>query len=220
MNPLGEVVPDWSARARPPRAVLQGRFVALEPLQADVHAAGLFAAFAGHDDLWDYMPYGPFSAADYHAWAAQTGEPMFFALRVGGQLLGVASFLNINPAQGSIEVGHICFSPALQQTPAATEAMFLMMQWAFDAGYRRYEWKCNALNAPSRRAALRLGFRFEGIFRQHMVIKGRNRDSAWFSIIDREWPALKAGFDIWLSADNFDSAGRQRQSLSDLTAAL
>jgi RimJ/RimL family protein N-acetyltransferase len=170
----------WTPRPRPVRQALQGDYVKLEPMDADAHAFALHEAFAGHDGLWDFMPYGPFAAAEYADWAkssAMGAEPLFFAIVVDGKPQGVASFLNINPAQGTIEVGHICLSPALQHSIAATEAMFLMMSWAFDAGYRRYEWKCNALNLPSRRAAQRLGFGFEGVFRNHMIIKGRNRDS-------------------------------------------
>ena len=216
---MGDLV-DWSPRPRPARQVIQGVHVRLEPMDADAHAKGLNTAFAGHDALWDYMPYGPFSAAEYANWAkssAMGDEPLFFALRVGAELQGVASFLNINPAHGSIEVGHICFAPAMQHSIAATEAMFLMMHWAFEAGYRRYEWKCNARNLPSRRAAQRLGFSFEGVFRNHMIIKGHNRDSAWFSVIDAEWPNLQTAFAAWLSADNFDADGQQKLRLSALT---
>ena len=207
----------------PVGAALQGRFARLEPLSADTHAALLFRAFAGHDAVWDYMPYGPFSsAAQYHRWAreaADKADPLFYAIenRETGIWGGVASYLRIDPSMGTIEVGHIALSPGLQQTRAATEAMYLMMAWAFDAGYRRYEWKCNALNVPSRRAAQRLGFSFEGVFRNHLVVKGRNRDSAWFSVIDSEWPALQEAYTVWLSPGNFDPAGRQRERLSDLT---
>ena len=148
-----------------------------------------------------------------------TADPMFYVLRdmATGQCGGVASYLRITPEAGSIEVGHICLAPEIAQSLAWTEAMFLMLQWAFDAGYRRYEWKCNALNMPSRRAAQRLGFSFEGIFRQATVAKGRNRDTAWFSVIDSEWPALREAFVAWLAPSNFDSRGRQRERLSDLT---
>jgi RimJ/RimL family protein N-acetyltransferase len=204
--------------------VLEGRAVRLEPLDADQHAADLHRAFSGHDDLWDYMPYGPFvSSGSYYRWVKEMttkgDDPLFLALRDKGtgQVAGVASFLRIMPEAGSIEVGHICLSPLLQRGLAATEAMFLMMQWAFGAGYRRYEWKCNALNRPSRMAAQRLGFSYEGVFRQHMVIKGRNRDSAWFSVVDTEWPALREAFEAWLLPGNFDSRGRQKERLSDLT---
>ena len=146
-------------------------------------------------------------------------DPPFFAIRRldTGHCGGVASFLRIGPAAGSIEVGHICLSREVQKGPVATEAMFLMMKWAFEAGYRRYEWKCNALNLASRRAAQRLGFSFEGVFRQHMVVKGRNRDTAWFSVIDSEWPALSEAYRAWLAPSNFDGNGHQRERLSDLT---
>jgi RimJ/RimL family protein N-acetyltransferase len=202
---------------------MDGRLVRLEPLEADRHAVELHEAFQGHDALWDYMPYGPFtSGSAYHRWAREreAGEdPRFFVLRdaATGKPGGIASFLRITPEAGSIEVGHICISPAMQRSAAATEAMFLMMKWAFDAGYRRYEWKCNAQNLASRRAAQRLGFSFEGVFRQHMIIKGRNRDTAWFSVIDSEWPALSEAFSLWLAPGNFDANGHQRERLSDLT---
>lgn len=202
---------------------MEGRLVRLEPLEADLHAADLFRAFGGHDALWDYMAYGPFaSAASYHRWAkdaAASQDTLFFALRdkASGHCGGVASYLRINPNAGSVEVGHICIGPEMQRGPCVTEAMMLMMAWAFEAGYRRYEWKCNAANLPSRRAAQRLGFSFEGIFRQADVIKGRNRDTAWFSVIDSEWPALSEAFRVWLSPENFDATGRQRERLSDLT---
>ncbi len=220
---LGPVVENWSPPRRPDRAPPQGRLVRLEPLNADAHAADLHAAFQGHDALWDYMPYGPFpSATAYHRWARQREEgedPRFFVLcdPATGRPGGIAAYLRITPEAGSIEVGHICIAPHLQRSAAMTEAMFLMMSWAFAAGYRRYEWKCDALNLPSRRAAQRLGFSFEGIFRQHLVIKGRNRDTAWFSVIDSEWPALAEAYALWLSPANFDAKGRQRERLSDLT---
>jgi RimJ/RimL family protein N-acetyltransferase len=205
---------------------MAGRYVRLERLDPARHAAELHAANAGADAIWDYMPYGPFgSVAEYQAWAegmAGLADPFFYALRdlSTGLCGGVASYLRVTPAAGSIEVGHINLSPSLQRTPAATEAMALMMGWAFDAGYRRYEWKCNALNLPSRRAAERLGLSYEGVFRQAAVVKGRNRDTAWFAAIDAEWPRLRAAFDRWLNPSNFDAAGRQRESLSDLTAPI
>lgn len=220
---LGKPVENWTPPPRPGALVLEGRHVRLEPLEADRHAFDLHAGFQGHDGLWDFMPYGPFtSSAAYHRWAREReggADPVFLTLRdaVTGKAGGVASYLRITPDAGSIEVGHICISPAMQRGVAATEAMFLMMDWAFRAGYRRYEWKCNALNLPSRRAAQRLGFSFEGVFRNHMVIKGRNRDSAWFSVIDSEWPALCEAFSVWLDPGNFDAKGRQRERLSDLT---
>jgi RimJ/RimL family protein N-acetyltransferase len=220
---LGEVVEGWVPPRRPDFAVLEGRFVRLEPLSADAHAFDLHQAFQGHDSLWDYMPYGPFaSGSAYHRWSREreAGEdPRFYVLRdlSSGQAGGIASYLRIAPEAGSIEVGHICIAPVMQRGVALTEAMFLMMQWAFAAGYRRCEWKCNALNIASRRAAQRLGFSFEGVFRKHMVIKGRNRDSAWFSVIDSEWPALVEAYAVWLAPSNFDAMGRQRERLSDLT---
>lgn len=222
----GRMVADWKPAEWPGTEPLVGRHARLERLDADAHAADLFAAFAGHDGLWDYMPYGPFhSAAAYHRWAKEATagkDPVFWAIHAAGAAhpSGVASFLRITPDHGSIEVGHICLSPQLQRTVAATEAMFLMMDWAFAHGYRRYEWKCNALNMPSRRAAQRLGFSFEGVFRQHMVIKGQNRDSAWFSVIDSEWPALREAYAAWLSPANFDREGRQKERLADLTALV
>ena len=202
---------------------MAGRLVRLEPLEADRHAFELYAAFQGHDALWDYMPDGPFtSGSAYHRWAREreAGEdPRFFVLRdrANGTCGGIASFLRILPEAGTIEVGNICIAPGLQHGAAWTEAMFLMMKWAFEAGYRRYEWKCNALNLPSRRAAQRLGFSHEGVFRQHMIVKGRNRDTAWFSVINSEWPALSEAFAVWLAPGNFDAKGRQRERLSDLT---
>lgn len=220
---LGTAVPDWTPPPRPDGAVLQGRFVRLEPLSAEAHAALLYREYAGHDAVWDYMPIGPFSSASqYHRWVrdnAGRNDPFFYAIQnlQTGHWEGVASYLRIAPEAGSIEVGYISYSPALQRTPAATEAMYLMMQWAFEAGYRRYEWKCNALNLASRRAAQRLGLSFEGVFRQAAVVKGRNRDTAWFAAIDAEWPALKEAYAAWLSPANFDATGQQRERLGDMT---
>ena len=211
---------------RPARAVLEGRRVRLEPVDPGAHGPELFAAFTAGPDpdaIWRYLPYGPY--ADLASFTqrledcARSEDPLFFNLhdRESGQATGLASYLNIVPQNGSIEIGHICFAPALQRTPGATEGLFLMMRQAFDAlGYRRLEWKCNALNEASRRAALRLGFTYEGIFYQHMVVKGCNRDSAWYSILDGEWPRIRANFERWLAADNFDGEGRQRVSLASL----
>ena len=204
---------------------MTGRYVRVAPLAPD-HAADLHAANAADDAIWDYMPYGPFDdEGAYRAWvgAASAGDdPMFFALvdLEEGRAAGVASYLRIAPEAGSIEVGHICLAPAMQGTRAATEAMYLMMRWAFEAGYRRYEWKCNALNRASRRAAERLGLSYEGIFRQAAVVKGRNRDTAWFAAVDGEWPALRPAFEAWLDPANFVADGRQRRRLSDLTRPL
>jgi len=214
---------NWTAPPAPGRQTIEGQRVRLEPLVADAHAADLHRAFSGHDALWDYMPYGPFaSASAYHRWVKETeakSDPLFFALRdlATGHAGGVASFLRIDPANGGIELGHICLSPEIQKGAVATEAWFLMMGWAFGAGYRRFEWKCNAANLSSRRAAQRLGFTFEGVFRQAAVVKGRNRDTAWFSVIDSEWPGLAEAYRAWLSPANFDVKGRQRERLSDLT---
>ncbi|MFY0660535.1 MAG: GNAT family N-acetyltransferase [Shimia sp.] len=222
-RPVGFAVPDWTVPPRPSGEVLDGHYVRLEPLNAEAHAALLYRAYQADDWVWDYMPYGPFhSAAQYHRWVRETVENQahfFYAIysKAERTFTGVASYLRIYPERGSIEVGNINFAPMMQGTPAATEAMFLMMQWAFDNGYRRYEWKCDALNAPSRRAAQRLGLSYEGVFRQALVYKGRNRDTAWFAAIDREWPALKAAFGAWLSPSNFDETGQQRERLSDLT---
>ena len=220
---LGDPVANWTPPRPPDTLPMAGQHVRLEPLEAEAHAFDLHAAFQGHDGLWDYMAYGPFtSASAYHRWAREREagtDPRFFVLRdpVSGKCGGIAAYLRITPEAGSIEVGHICLAPAMQRSLAATEAMFLMMSWAFQAGYRRYEWKCDALNLPSRRAAQRFGFSFEGVFRNHMVIKGRNRDTAWFSVIDSEWPALAEAYAVWLAPANFDRAGQQRERLSDLT---
>jgi RimJ/RimL family protein N-acetyltransferase len=200
----------------------------VEPLDVERHAADLFTANQTDSTgrMWTYLPYGPFDQlADYIAWMQRVclGEdPLFHAIIDGatGKAVGVASYLRIDPANGSIEVGHIAYAPALQRTPAATEAMYLLMQRAFNLGYRRYEWKCDALNAPSRAAAQRLGLSFEGVFRQAVMYKGRNRDTAWYATIDREWPDLSAAFERWLNPANFDEQGRQRLRLSDLTASI
>lgn len=222
-RPVGPLLEGWEPPQTPGNAVLEGRYARLEPLDAATHAALLFRAFDGHDQVWDYLPYGPFaSAAQYHRWVremAAAGDPFFYAIfdKVKGAYGGVASLMRITPAAGSIELGHINLSPQLQQTRAATEAFYLMMEWAFEAGYRRFEWKCDALNLPSRRAAQRLGLSYEGLFRQHTVVKGRNRDTTWFAAIDKDWPPLKEAFSVWLSPSNFDADGQQKESLSDLT---
>ena len=227
-QPIGFPLPHWQPPPVPPREPMQGRYCRLEPLDVNRHAAGLFAADSLEVDRksWTYLAYGPFAdLPSYRAWLSATclgNDPLFFTIidMADGQPVGLASYLRITPASGSIEVGHIHFSPRLQRSPAATEAMFLMMQWAFVAGYRRYEWKCDALNAASRAAAQRLGLSFEGIFRQATVYKGRNRDTAWYAAIDAEWPALRQAFLTWLDPANFDSAGQQRLRLSDLTCPI
>jgi RimJ/RimL family protein N-acetyltransferase len=222
-QPIGFPLPTWQPQPRPPRTPMEGRFCRVEPLDPQRHTADLFAANSADKDgrNWTYLPYGPFAAiADYRGWVEQASrgdDPLFHAILdlPSGRAVGVASYMRIDPAMGSIEVGGINYSPLLQRRPAATEAMYLMMRRVFDElGYRRYEWKCDELNAPSRSAAERFGFRFEGIFRQVVVYKGRNRDTAWFSIIDSEWPALKSAFERWLAPENFDGAGRQRRSLA------
>jgi RimJ/RimL family protein N-acetyltransferase len=226
-QPIGEPVPGWTARPRPPLTAIEGRHCRIEPLDPDRHGASLHRAFAEDRDgrMWTYMTYGPFATlADWRAWAepaSRSQDPMFHAiLGRDGEALGVASYLRIDPANGVIEVGNIHYAPRLQRTVAATEAMFLMMRRVFaELGYRRYEWKCDSLNEPSRRAALRLGFAYEGLFRQAVVYRGRNRDTTWYAITDKEWPALAAAYQAWLDPANFDDAGRQRRSLSALTEA-
>jgi RimJ/RimL family protein N-acetyltransferase len=197
--------------------------VTLEPLQSERHTAALWETVRGHDELWTWLADGPFSTeselreAIAQKQAATAAVFLAVVPAATGRAAGYASYMRIEPAQGVIEVGNILLSPVLQRTTAATEAMYLMARHVFeDFGYRRYEWKCNALNEPSRRAALRLGFTFEGIFRQHMVIKDSNRDTAWFSMLDHEWPARKRAFEAWLDQGNFDEAGNQRRSLAEI----
>lgn len=224
---VGLPVPGWKPARLPSPAPLAGRFCTLERLDPARHAADLHAA-NGLDDgrMWTYLGVGPFASLDdYRAWAeasAALSDPVYYAIidKATQKAAGVASYLRIDAAIGSIEVGHIAWSPLLQRTPAATEAMFLMMENAFALGYRRYEWKCNSLNAPSRTAAQRLGFSYEGLFRQARIDKGRNRDTAWYAIIDGEWPRLQDAFSKWLAAENFDLQGRQRVPLSQLTAGI
>ncbi len=221
-QPIGRALPGFQPPPRPPRAPLAGRWCRVEPLSAATHAADLWDAYAEDVEgrVWTYLASGPFrSDAEFAAFVAArepSTDPLYFAIvdAATGRAAGMASYLRIEPTHGSIEVGHLPFAPRLQRTRAATEAMYLMMWQAFKLGYRRYEWKCDALNAPSRRAAERLGFRHEGTFRQAMVYKGRNRDTAWYSIIDSEWPAQAARFEAWLDPGNFDAAGRQRRPLS------
>lgn len=206
----------------PDESTMHGRFCRVERLNPAAHGEALYAAFAGAEDDadWTYLPYGPFESKDeFMAWLSSVAgldDPMFFAVvdRGSGQAVGVASYLRIKPSQRSIEVGHIHLSRSLQKTPAATEAMYLMMQRAFNHGYRRYEWKCDDLNRPSRTAAERLGFNYEGTFRQATHYKGRNRDTAWYAITDQQWPARAEEFERWLSPDNFSEAGEQRSRLA------
>lgn len=227
-QPIGFALPNWAPPSPPPRVPLTGRYCRLEPLDVEQHASALFAANSADREgrTWTYLAYGPFATlADYRAWMSATclgDDPLFFAIidAARGAPAGVASYLRIAPASGSIEVGHIHYSPGLQRSVAATEAMYLMMKNAFDLGYRRYEWKCDVLNAPSRAAALRLGLSFEGVFRQATVYKGRNRDTAWYAAIDSEWPQLRTAFETWLDPANFAGDGRQRRRLSELTSPV
>jgi RimJ/RimL family protein N-acetyltransferase len=209
--------------AAPTREPLRGRFVTLEPIDPGRHAAGLFAAGHGSpqaEALWTYLPYGPFvDEAEMRAWLEtlpRSSDPLFFAVIRDGRPVGMTSFLNVETAMRRVELGHIWFGPAAQRTEANTEAAFLMLDRSFAEGFRRVEWKCDALNARSRAAAERLGFVFEGVFRQHMVVKGRNRDTAWFAITDADWPEVKAAHLRFLEPGNFDSDGRQRRSLGQL----
>ncbi len=225
---IGFAVPDWVAPNPPSRVPMVGRTCRLEVLDPERHAADLYDANVQDRDnrIWIYLPYGPFESFDeYRNWADQVSgasDPLFHAIVDGStdKAVGVASYLRITPASGSIEVGHINYSPLLQRTPAATEAMYLMMKRAFETGYRRYEWKCDALNARSRVAAQRLGLSYEGIFRQATIYKGRNRDTAWYAAIDSEWPPLERAFTRWLDPSNFDAEGRQRERLADLTLPI
>ena len=223
-QPIGFPLSHWTARPRPPRTATEGRFCTVEPIVPARHAAELHAAYLLDKEgrNWTYLPYGPFLVfEDYHAHLERNclgDDPLVHAIihRGSGRAVGVASLMRIDPAPGVIEVGGINYAPPLQRTPAATEAMYLIMRRVFDElGYRRYEWKCDALNAASRRAALRLGFRFEGIFREHMIIKGRNRDTAWFAMLAADWPARKAVFERWLAPQNFNPDGTQRERLGE-----
>ena len=221
-QPIGAPVADWTERSRPGRTPMEGRLCRLEPLQADRHADALYERYSAAPDArdWTYLPYGPVATRSAFRELATSvqdaGDPAFFVIDAGEGPVGVAAFMRINSEHGSIEVGHVHYSRALQGHPAGTEAMYLMMRRAFDElGYRRYEWKCHALNARSVSAARRLGFTYEGTFRQASVVKGRNRDTAWFSLLDHEWPGARARFEAWLSPDNFDAAGKQRRRLQD-----
>jgi RimJ/RimL family protein N-acetyltransferase len=224
-RPVGPPV-DNKPALPPGKVTLAGRHTILERLNAARHGPALWDAFKGREDLWTYSSQGPFAdAAAFNAWLAQRAaleDPFYFTiLDRNGRALGVATFMEIRPTMRVIEVGHIVYGPSLQRTPLATEAQFLLARYAFETlGYRRYEWKCDALNAASRRAAERFGFTFEGIFRQHMILKGRSRDTAWFSMLDSEWPRAKAAFERWLAPANFDAEGRQRERLSDIRKAV
>ncbi|GAC1505738.1 MAG: GNAT family protein [Candidatus Dormibacteraceae bacterium] len=218
---------DWKSARLPERIALAGESVTLEPLDPARHATALFAAADGAPAIWDYLAYGPFEReGEFTEWLearAASDDPLFYALvdREAGVARGMASYLRMDASNGVIEIGHIWFAPVLQRTRQATEAIFLLARHAFDElGYRRLEWKCDSLNAPSRRAAERFGFVYEGVFRQHMVIKGRNRDTAWYAMTDADWPVRRAAFEAWLAAENFDQHGHQRESLSAVRARI
>ena len=220
---------DWRPRPRPERAPLEGRYVRLEPLQAARHGDGLYEASSVRDaqDRFRWLfDYPPESRAAFQPWLekAEAGDdPLYFAVidKASGRIAGRQSLMRIDPTFGVIEIGNIYWGPLISRKPAATEAQYLFMEYAFDGlGYRRYEWKCNNLNEPSKRAAERFGFSFEGVFRQHLVIKGQNRDTAWYSVIDKEWPKLRQAYSEWLDPENFDSEGKQMRRLEEIAAGL
>jgi RimJ/RimL family protein N-acetyltransferase len=219
-RPLGPPV-DAAPAQMPGPATLKGRFGTVERLNAARHTADLWQAVRGRDDIWDYIPAGPFADAaafgDYVVACESNKERYFYVVvEPNGRAVGFLALMEIRPAMRVIETGNIIYGAPLQRTPLGTEAQYLLARYAFETlGYRRYEWKCNALNAPSRRAAQRFGFVYEGTFRQHMIVKGRTRDTAWFSIVDGEWPARRAAFERWLSPENFDSEGRQIRKLGE-----
>jgi RimJ/RimL family protein N-acetyltransferase len=222
-NPVGPLVNPLPPGTVPDLRPIPGRWIRLDPLQVERHAKSLYASIDGKDpegDLWSYMPYGPFASEEiFTTWLREKQaerDPWFYAFvnRGTGEALGMGAFMRADPVNGAIEIGNIWLSPALQRTREGTEAIYLMMRHCFDdLGVRRLEWKCHALNAPSRRSADRYGFTYEGTFRQHFIIKGRNRDTAWFSILDTEWPMIRKGFEAWLSDDNFDADAREKAKL-------
>jgi RimJ/RimL family protein N-acetyltransferase len=224
-QPVGAKV-DAKPAPLPAPVTLRGRFATVERLDAAKHGKALWEAFKGRDALWTYSSNGPFAdEASFQQWLKERVElkdPYYFTIVApDGRALGVATYMEIRPKTRVIEVGHIVYGPDLQQKPAATEAQYLLARHAIeDLGYRRYEWKCHSLNAASRSSALRLGFQFEGVFRQHMIVKGRTRDTAWFSIIDSEWPRVKKAFEAWLAPENFDGGGKQKQRLEDVRNAI
>jgi RimJ/RimL family protein N-acetyltransferase len=218
---------EWRGVPLPGAVTLTGQWVTLEPLSAAKHTHHLWRAVHGHDEVWTWLADGPYPSEEALAEALKSKETgaaaRFFAIVPAslGVAVGYASLMRMDPANGVIEVGNILYSPSLQRTPAATEAMYLLARYVFEElGYRRYEWKCNALNLPSRRAAERFGFTFEGIFRQHMIVKGKNRDTAWFAMLDSEWLERKRVFEAWLAAKNFGADGQQRRSLGSFVVPL
>jgi len=228
-QPIGFPVTDWVDAISPMRQPMEGSYTRVVGVEDMSACRSLFNAFLKDTNglNWTYLPYGPFKQlAEFNAWFEQTcfgDDPLFHVIydKSSNDAIGLASLMRINPTAGSIEVGHVHFSPLLQRTPMATEAMYLLMKSVFDElGYRRYEWKCDALNESSKSAAIRLGFTYEGTFRQALMYKGRNRDTAWFSITDMEWPAIKAGFEAWLLPGNFDSDAKQIESVAELRFRL
>jgi RimJ/RimL family protein N-acetyltransferase len=225
---IGERVDDWTPREKPARIVIDGVHCRLEPVDVERHAADLFEAYNAATDGrdWTYLFVGPFTDfdtfRDHIGKAAASHDPLHYTVidKSNGKAVGTLALMRIEPVHGVIEVGSVTFSPLLKETRISTEAQFLLMRYVFDdLEYRRYEWKCDSLNAPSRKTAVRLGFEFEGIFRQAIVYKGRNRDTAWYAIIDRDWPRIKKAFETWLADDNFDANGKQRAALARLRDA-
>ena len=222
-RPVGPIVTPLPSGKLPDLSPIHGRWMRLDPLDADRHVSELYESISGKnadDAMWSYMAFGPFPTLEnFTEWLKQRQalrDPWFYTFvnNLTGKAMGMGAFMRADPANGAIEIGNIWLAPSLQRTREGTEALYLMMRYAFNVlGVRRLEWKCDALNAPSRRAALRYGFTFEGIFRQHFIIKGRNRDTAWFSMIDTEWPTVRAGFDAWLSPENFDEMAHEKAKL-------
>jgi RimJ/RimL family protein N-acetyltransferase len=217
---------DWTPRQRPERIAIEGRYVRLEPLDAARHGDGLYEASTVPDagERFRWLPdTPPESRAAFQPWLEKSEaspDPMFFTVidKMSGKIAGRQTLMRIDPGNGVIEIGNIYWGPLISRRPAATEAQYLFTKYAFDLGYRRYEWKCNNRNEPSKLAALRFGFQFEGVFRQHMIVKGENRDTAWYSILDKEWPSLRRAYEAWLDPSNFDREGRQKRRLEDLRA--
>lgn len=220
---MSDDLSNWQGRPRPERKAMEGRYVRLEPLDAARHGDGLFAATTAEAERSRWLPDAvPASRADYQPWldkAQASADPMFFTVidKASGRIGGRQTMLRIDAANGVAEIGHILWGPLVARRPAATEALYLFAAYLFDGlGYRRFEWKCNNRNEPSKRAAERFGFSHEGVFRQHMVVKGENRDTAWYAMIDKDWPALKSAYEAWLAPENFDADGRQRRRLEEL----